>query len=97
MPGPPLPPVHPSSFTQQRTFMTDLLERLINRLKRLPKGEQDKYAAAYLKELNDDRRWDKLFADTTDEQWKQMASEAREQEKTSNSTTLEAIINAKES
>ena len=77
--------------------MTELMERLIDRLKRLPEEEQDKYAAAYLEELNDDQRWDKLFAETTDAQWKQMASEAREQKKTSDLTTLEAVINSEES
>jgi len=72
--------------------MTELMERLIDRLKRLPEEEQDKYAAAYLEELNDDQRWDTLFAETTDAQWKQMASEAREQKKKSDSTTLENLF-----
>ena len=75
--------------------MTELMERLIDCLKRLPEEEQDKYAAAYLEE--DDQRWDTLFAETTDEQWEQMASAAREQKKTSDSTTLEAVINSEES
>ncbi|MCS4198600.1 hypothetical protein GGP93_000003 [Salinibacter ruber] len=36
--------------------MTKLMERLIGRLKRLPETQQDRYAAAYLAELDDDQR-----------------------------------------
>ena len=76
--------------------MTELMEQFIDRLRRLPEDEQDKYAAAYLEELHDDQRWDTLFAETTDEEWEEMASAAREQKKKSDSAALEEVIHSED-
>ncbi len=38
--------------------MTELLERVIARLKTLPTNEQDAIATMILEELADDHRWD---------------------------------------
>jgi len=59
--------------------MTELMETLIGRLKELPEERQDKYAAVYLQELEDDRRWQELFDRTTEEQCKRMIAEARDE------------------
>ncbi|PSQ92865.1 MAG: hypothetical protein BRD30_02025 [Bacteroidetes bacterium QH_2_63_10] len=74
--------------------MTELMERLIDRLKSIPEEEQDPYAAAYLEELNDDQRWDKLFAETTDEQWEKMTSDARKEAEENESIPLEEFLNS---
>lgn len=46
--------------------MTDLLERVIARLKTLPASEQDAIAAMILEELEDEVRWDATFAKSQD-------------------------------
>ena len=74
--------------------MTELMERLIDRLKSIPEEEQDPYAAAYLEELNDDQRWYKLFAETTDEQWEKMTSDARKEAEENESIPLEEFLNS---
>lgn len=42
--------------------MTELLETAIAKLKTLPHQEQNAIAAMILEELEDERRWDELFA-----------------------------------
>lgn len=42
--------------------MTELLERAIAQLKRLPTDEQDAIAAIILDELEDEQRWDESFS-----------------------------------
>jgi hypothetical protein len=60
--------------------MTDLMQRLVERLQELPEDEQDRYAAVYLAELDDDARWERLFRETTEAQWAKLAEQARAQE-----------------
>ncbi len=42
--------------------MTELLEKAISEVQRLPEGEQDAIARLILEELEDERRWDAAFA-----------------------------------
>ncbi|MCS3637483.1 hypothetical protein [Salinibacter ruber] len=77
--------------------MTKLMERLIGRLKRLPETQQDRYAAAYLAELDDDQRWEELFAQTTDEEWQKIASKARTEARKEESVSLEEFLGSNES
>jgi len=44
--------------------------------------------------LNDDQRWDKLFAETTDEQWEKMTSDARKEAEENESIPLEEFLNS---
>jgi hypothetical protein len=46
--------------------MTELLERAIFELKALSAGEQDRIAVMILEELEDDRLWDRSFANSPD-------------------------------
>jgi hypothetical protein len=46
--------------------MTELLERVITRLKTLPASEQDVIASMILEELEDDLRWDEAFSRSPD-------------------------------
>lgn len=46
--------------------MTELLERVIARLKTLPSSEQDAIATMILEELEDEHRWDESFTRSPD-------------------------------
>ena len=45
--------------------MTELLERAIARLQALPESEQDAIAAIILEEIEEDRRWDESFSQSS--------------------------------
>jgi hypothetical protein len=46
--------------------MTKLLEKAFDEAAKLPDGDQDALAQAVLAELASERRWDELFAGSTD-------------------------------
>ncbi|MCL0074381.1 hypothetical protein M1O50_05920 [Dehalococcoidia bacterium] len=46
--------------------MTKLLERAVEKTKKLPDSEQDAIAALILEELEDEMRWEKAFARSQD-------------------------------
>lgn len=77
--------------------MTTLMKKLIDRLQKLPEEEQDKYAATYLKELEDDQRWEKLFARTTEEQWERLIAAVREESEAGASVPLGEFLNLERS
>lgn len=56
--------------------MTQLMETLIDQLHEIPEEEQDGVAARLLEDLKSERRWDELFASTTEEQWDKLEKEA---------------------
>jgi uncharacterized protein YeaO (DUF488 family) len=68
------------------------METLIDRLERLPSEKQDQYAAVYLAELEDDERWEKLFARTTERQWTKLAEQARREKEKNNSVPLDEFL-----
>lgn len=47
--------------------MTQLLEKALAEIRKLPEPEQDAIAALILEELADDRRWDEAFARSQDQ------------------------------
>ncbi|EDX76525.1 hypothetical protein MC7420_4781 [Coleofasciculus chthonoplastes PCC 7420] len=49
--------------------MTELLQRVIAQLEKLPEEEQDAIATPLLAELEDERAWKIRFESTTNEQW----------------------------
>lgn len=53
--------------------MTELLQKAIAELEKLPPEQQDAIATRFLEELQDDRKWSTRFAATTDEQWDRIA------------------------
>jgi len=57
--------------------MTELLERVMAKLKVLPADEQDAIASRFLDELDDDEAWKVQFAATTDDQWDNLAKMVR--------------------
>jgi len=56
---------------------TTLLRQAISALEQLPEDEQDAMAQHILAELEDEARWSRQFAATTDDQWDRMISEVR--------------------
>ena len=46
--------------------MTELLERALAQLAKLPEQDQDAIAALILEEIEDERRWDESFARSAD-------------------------------
>lgn len=53
--------------------MTELLQRVIAELEKLPDQEQDAIAARILAELEDEKQWKARFEATTDAQWDRLA------------------------
>ncbi len=47
--------------------MTQLLEKALNEIYKLPLEKQDAIAAIILEELEDEQRWDKAFAESQDQ------------------------------
>jgi hypothetical protein len=73
------------------------MKKFIERLQDIPEEEQDKYAAVYLQELEDDQRWEELFARTTEEQWEKLVEMAREDAREGESVPLDEFLNAQRS
>lgn len=57
--------------------MTELLDRALTELAKLPAEAQDAIAARILAELEDEAAWSERFSATTDEQWANLAAMAR--------------------
>lgn len=53
--------------------MTELLQKAIAELKKLPPEQQDAIATRFLEELQDEQKWSTRFTSTTDEKWDRMA------------------------
>lgn len=73
------------------------MKKFIERLQEIPEEEQDKYAATYLKELEDDQRWEELFARTTEEQWEKLIKEASEEVEKGETVPLGEFLNTQRS
>ena len=56
--------------------MTQLLEKVLIEVYKLPPEKQDAIAAIILEELEDERKWDKAFAESQD-QLAQLAQKVR--------------------
>ena len=57
--------------------MSTLMNNLITRLKQKPPEKQEALASQFLSEMDDEEKWDKAFADTTDKQWQAMVDRAQ--------------------
>lgn len=77
--------------------MTKLMKQFIERLQEIPEEEQDKYAATYLKELEDDQRWEELFSRTTEEQWEKLVKEAEKDVEKEETVPLDEFLNTQRS
>ena len=69
--------------------MTSMLEKAFSEAAKLPDVEQNALARWVLDEIESDRKWDTLFAESEDT-LAQLASEALEEEKQGKTTSLDA-------
>jgi hypothetical protein len=58
--------------------VTELLQRAIAEIEKLPADEQDAIAARILADLHDEHAWSASFAATTDRQWDRLVTGARQ-------------------
>jgi len=68
--------------------MTELLEKAIERMKKLEASEQDAIAAQILEELEDEEKWDTAFAQSQDILAK-LAAQAMEEDQAGNTEVLD--------
>ena len=72
--------------------MTELLERVMAKLKVLPADEQDAIASRVLDELEDEEVWKDQFAATTDDQWDNLAKMVRREITVGDISPLDDIL-----
>ncbi|MEC4819964.1 MAG: hypothetical protein SAK29_42850, partial [Scytonema sp. PMC 1069.18] len=59
--------------------MTELLQRVIKEIQKLPADQQDAIASRLMAELKDEQTWTQQFESTTDEQWDRLADMVRQE------------------
>jgi len=77
--------------------MTQLLQRAISELSKLPEDTQDALATRILDDLEDDQAWDEQFAATTDEQWARLSEMAQRDIAAGDSMPLEEFLRTRKS
>ncbi len=76
--------------------MTELLQRVIAELEKLPEDEQDAIATRLLAELEDERAWKVRFESTTNEQWDRLARMVRQEIDAGDTTPLDEVFPPKQ-
>jgi len=76
--------------------MTELLQRVIAELEKLPQEEQDAIATRLLAELEDERAWKVRFESTTNEQWDRLAQMVRQEIVAGDTTPLDEVFPPKQ-
>ncbi|HSS75673.1 MAG TPA: hypothetical protein VLV54_02920 [Thermoanaerobaculia bacterium] len=77
--------------------MTQLLQRAISELSKLPDDTQDALATRILADLEDDQAWDEQFAATTEEQWARLSEMAQREIAAGDSLPLEEFLRIRKS
>ena len=72
--------------------MTELLQRAIAEIQKLPADTQDAIAARILADLEDEQAWAARFAATTDDQWDRMVDQARREISAGNTVDLDDVF-----
>jgi hypothetical protein len=72
--------------------MTELLEQAIAQIQQLPLDQQDAIASRFLAECQDEQQWTTQFAETSDDQWDQMAVMVRQEIASGETAPLETIF-----
>ncbi|MBD2742318.1 hypothetical protein [Coleofasciculus sp. FACHB-1120] len=76
--------------------MSELLQRVIAELEKLPEDEQDAIATRLLAELEDERAWKVRFESTTNEQWDRLAQMVRQEIVAGDTTPLDEVFPPKQ-
>jgi hypothetical protein len=72
--------------------MTELLQRAIAEIEKLPAEEQNAIATRLLDELKDEQGWKIRFAATTDNQWDSLADMVRQEIAAGEITPLDQVF-----
>ena len=72
--------------------MTDLLQRAVAEIEKLPAEEQDAIARRILAELADDQAWAAEFRGTTDQQWDRLAETVRREIRDGETQPLDRVF-----
>lgn len=72
--------------------MTELLQRAIAEVQKLPADAQDAIAARILADLEDEQAWAAQFAATTDDQWDRMVEQVRHDIRTGDVVDLDEVF-----
>ena len=72
--------------------MTELLQRAIAEIQKLPADTQDAIAARILADLEDEQAWTAQFATTTDDQWERMVDQVRHEISTGDVVDLDEVF-----
>jgi hypothetical protein len=59
--------------------MTELLQKAIEKIEKLPIDEQNAIVSRWLAELEDEQAWKSRFEATTDSQWDRLAAMVRQE------------------
>ena len=71
---------------------SELLQRAIAELEKLPEDAQNAIVARLLAELEDEQAWAARFGATKDEQWECLAESARQEISTGDTAPLEEVF-----
>jgi hypothetical protein len=72
--------------------ITDLLQRAVAEIERLPAEDQDPIAARILAEVADEEPWEARFRATSDNQWDRLAEVARREIARGDVTPLDEVF-----
>lgn len=72
--------------------MTQLFEKAISEVAKMPEEIQDAIASIILEELRDERKWTEAFSKTSNSQWDRMAERVREEILAGNAESLDDIL-----
>lgn len=72
--------------------MTELLQRVIAQIEKLPAEEQDAIATRMLAELADEQAWVTRFSATTEEEWERITEAVRREVAAGNTTPLDDLF-----
>lgn len=72
--------------------MTELLQRAIAEIEKLPVEEQNAIATRILAELADEQAWTDRFMATTDEQWDRLTEAVRREIAAGDTTSLDDVF-----
>jgi hypothetical protein len=72
--------------------MTELLQRVIAEIEKLPEEEQEAIARRILAELADEQAWAGRFNATTDEQWDRLTEAVRRDIAAGDTTPLDDLF-----
>jgi hypothetical protein len=72
--------------------MTELLQRVIGQIEKLPADQQDAIAGQLLAELEDQRAWAERFSATSEEQWARLVEAAKRDIASGDTVSLDDVF-----